>query len=163
LREDEIFGPESLVRDGWARADAIDGELAAARARWPNADTSLARVYEDLLHLARSYHLQTGRHLVVYGEIGELFGAIAYGIRLHRNYACGSDGRLGNDFVEIKTISPSKGKPKVTVRMDRNFSKVLVVRIDEEFRVSGRFVDRSKLPRGRAHMTLNWDTLGQFA
>jgi hypothetical protein len=47
--------------------------------------------------------------------------------------------------------------------MDRNFSKVLVVRIDEEFRVSGRFVDRSKLPRGRSQMTLNWDTLEQFA
>jgi hypothetical protein len=163
LREDEIFGPDSLVREGWSHGDAPDGESAELRARWPKADMRMARVDEDLLRLARSYHEQTGRHLVVYGEIGELFGAIAYGIRLNRNYACGSDGRLGNDFVEIKTISPSKGKPRVTVRMDRNFSKVLVVRIDEQFRVSGRIVERSKLPRGRAQMILNWDTLERFA
>lgn len=64
--------------------------------------------FEDLTSLAESYHLETGLHLSVYGDIGELFGAITYGIKLNRTYAQGSDGRLGNDHVEIKTITPFK-------------------------------------------------------
>lgn len=33
----------------------------------------------------------------MYGDIGELFGAITYGIKLNKSYVQGSDGRLGND------------------------------------------------------------------
>ncbi|WP_259665659.1 hypothetical protein [Rhizobium binae] len=50
------------------------------RAKYPNADTSFIPYFEELLSLAESYHLQTGRHLNVYGDIGELFGAIIFGI-----------------------------------------------------------------------------------
>ncbi len=54
----------------------------------------------------RPIHLQTGLHLQVYGDIGELFAAITHGVKLHKNYAQGSDSRLGNDFIEVKTITP---------------------------------------------------------
>ena len=56
----------------------------------------------------KSYHRETGLHLAVYGDIGELFGAITYGIKLNKTYAQGADGRLGNDHVEVKTITPFK-------------------------------------------------------
>ncbi|MBP2449145.1 hypothetical protein [Rhizobium leguminosarum] len=97
--------------------------------------------------MAEGYHRETGRHLDVYGVIGELFGAITYGIKLNKNYAQGADGRLGNDHVEIKTITPFKSKDEVSVKVSGNFSKLLVVKINSDFEVSSRMVDRSKLPK----------------
>ncbi|MDK4732071.1 hypothetical protein [Rhizobium sp. CNPSo 3490] len=70
-----------------------------------NSDTSLIPYFEELLSLAESCHLQTRRHLNVYGDIGELFGAITYGLKLYKANAQGADGRNGNDPVEIKTIT----------------------------------------------------------
>jgi hypothetical protein len=135
---------------------------AELKRRFPKADVFLAEYYLKLLSLARNYHRDTGRHLhSLYGDIGELYGAIAYGIRLHRPYAQGSDGRLGADFVEIKTITPCKRKDEVNVRLEeRNFSKLLVVKIDNDFKVSGRLVDRVELPkRGRKRACISWDAL----
>lgn len=129
---------------------------AELRLLYPNADIALIPVFRDLLELAERYHIETSRHLQVYGDLGELFGAITYGIKLHRNYATGSDGRVGNDFVEIKTITPFKKKDKVTVRLDRHFSKVLIVKITNDFSVSGRLIDRKNLPKrssGVLHLT----------
>lgn len=135
---------------------------AELRFQYPNADIALIPVFRDLLELAKRYHLQTDRHLQVYGDLGELFGAITYGIKLHRNYAKGSDGRLGNDFVEIKTITPFKKNDSVSVRLDRNFSKVLVVRITTGFEVSGRLIDRKSLPKsGGSVLRLTWQDLSQ--
>ena len=84
------------------------------------------------------------------------------GIELHKNYAKGSDGRLGNDFVEIKTITPFKKKHSVEVRLDRHFSKLLVVKIDEDFEVSGRLMERNQLPGIRGSvLRIEWDQLNQ--
>lgn len=112
------------------------------------------------MSLAESYHLETGRHLDVYGDIGELFGAITYGIKLNKNYAQGSDGRLGNDHVEIKTITPFKSKDEVVVKVSGNFSKLLVVKINAAFEVSSRMVDRSKLPKtAKPFLRIRWGDL----
>lgn len=136
---------------------------AELRFRYPKADIALIPVFRDLLELAQRYHQGTGRHLQVYGDIGELFGAITYGIELHRNYAKGSDGRLGNDFVEIKTITPFKKSDSVTVRLDRHFNKILIVKITEEFEVSGKLIDRSGLPKPQGNFVrLTWQDLKQF-
>jgi len=99
------------------------------------------------LSLAESYHFTTGLHLSVYGDIGELFGAITHGIKLHNTHAQGSDGRLGNDFIEVKTITPFKQNDEVTVKVGGNFNKLLVVRINEDFAVSSKLVDRKSLPK----------------
>lgn len=105
--------------DIWDRAFYDDGEWVSWsdveeqlryhewRAKYPSTIRSLIPYFQELLSLAQSYHLETGRHLNVYGDIGELFGVITYGIRLNKNYAQGADGRLGNDQVEIKTFSRS--------------------------------------------------------
>ncbi|WP_239024855.1 hypothetical protein [Sphingomonas corticis] len=113
-----------------------------------------------LIETAREYHELTGRHLQVYGDIGELFGVITHGLKLHRNYAQGSDGRIGNDLVEVKTITPFKANAEVVLNLRRNFSKVLIVRINADFEVAGRMVDRASLPRVRGdRLVLAWDQL----
>lgn len=125
-----------------------------------NAKRSIIPYFEDLISLAESYHLETGLHLSVYGDIGELFGAITYGIELNKTYAQGSDGRLGNDHVEIKTITPFKTKDVVVVDTARHFSKLLVVKINEEFQVAGRMIDRKLLPKRTGRfLRIRWDDL----
>ncbi|WP_425090737.1 hypothetical protein [Tropicimonas sp. S265A] len=130
---------------------------ADLRQRFPKADIALVPFFLDMLSLARDYFEATGQHLNLYGDIGELYGAVAYGIRLHKRYAMGSDGRLGKDFVEIKTLVPHNTRQSCTVRLDRHFNKLLIVRISETFEVSGRLVDRSALvPRKHTRVTVPW-------
>ncbi|WP_234849242.1 hypothetical protein [Sinorhizobium medicae] len=88
-----------MAGDIWDRAFYDDGEWVSWsdveeqlryqewRAKYPNAIRSLIPYFQDLLSLAESYHVETGRHLNLYGDIGELFGAITYGIKLNKNYA----------------------------------------------------------------------------
>jgi len=80
--------------------------------------------------------------------LGELYAEIKFGMKRHRPKAQGSDGKLGNDFVEVKTISPEKAAHKVQVKRKGNFSKLLVVKISESFEFEGRIVDRSALRTG---------------
>ena len=143
----------------YSRLAELEREADLKR-RFPKADISLIPFFENLLVLAEKYHRETGSHLQVYGDIGELFGAIEYGIKLHNNYAQGSDGRLGDDFVEIKTIAPTNKKEKTSVRLDGHFSKLLVVKIDENFDVSARLVERKSLQkRGGNRLVISWDGL----
>jgi len=136
---------------------------AALRLRYPNADIALIPYFRDLLYLAEAYHMQTGRHLQVHGDLGELFGAIEFGIDLHRNHARGSDGRLGKDFVEIKTITPFNSHDRACVDLRGHFSKLLIVRIDANFEVAGRMLDRKCLPdRGGQRLRLAWQDLPQL-
>jgi hypothetical protein len=93
----------------------------------------------------------------VWGELGELYAQIAYGVKLHRPHTPGSDGKLGNDYVEIKTISPEKAKARITVKRAGNFNKVLIVRISEEFAFEARLVDRKVLKKGTGKLArLAW-------
>lgn len=130
------------------------------RARYPNADLSLVSVFENLLETAQSYHMLTGRHLQVYGDVGELYGVITHGLKLHRIYAQGSDGRIGNDLVEVKTITPFKRNDVVTLNMTRNFSKVLLVKINEEFQIKDKLIDRRSLPKCTGdRLRLDWGSI----
>lgn len=130
------------------------------QARFPDVTIELVPIFQSLLEAAQQYHELTGSHLQVYGDLGELYGAITYGIKLHRNYAQGSDGKLANDFVEIKTITPFKRKDKITLNLNRNFSKVLIVKIDTNFEVQAKLLDRRSLPKGSgSRLILNWTDL----
>ena len=121
-------------------------------------DLELVPVFQNLLAVAQDYHKLTGSHLQVYGDLGELYGAIVYKIKLHRNYAQGSDGRLGNDFVEVKTITPFKSSDAVTLNLKGNFSKVLIVKVDEDFEVYGKLIDRKALPKTKGdRIVLDWN------
>ena len=106
----------------------------------------------------------TGNHLHVYGDIGELYANILHGVKLHKNNAQGSDGRLLNDFVEVKTIAPHNTTNKTSVKLSGHFSKLFVVRIDEDFEVSGKLIDRADLPkRNGKNLVINWDDLEELA
>lgn len=129
-------------------------------AKYPKADLSLVPIFEDLMALAEQYNSQTGKHLQVYGDIGELFGAITHGIKLHKNYAQGSDGRVGNDFIEVKTITPFKKNDAITVKLSGNFNKLLIVKINEDHEISSELIDRSKLPKTKANvLKINWSDI----
>jgi len=137
-----------------------EADQGALQRRFPNADLALVPVLQGLVEAARSFHDATGKYLQVFGDIGELFGAIMYGIALHKDYAQGSDGRLGNDFIEIKTISPFNNHDRVCVRLDRHFSKLLVVKVYPNFSIGGRMKRRKDLPRRNGNiLRLKWDSL----
>lgn len=163
----EHLGPDNAIWDDgeWISWDEINQQIQYKewRARYPNADLSLVPIFESLIGVAEEYHLLTGSHLQVYGDIGELYGAITYGIKLHRNYAKGSDGRLGNHFVEVKTITPFKNCDVVEINLDRNFSQVLIVKINADFEVRGKLIDRKALPKGKRRgnrLRIDWAEFG---
>ena len=127
------------------------------RQEYPKAEIALVPYFDHLLELAASHFEQFRRHLQVYGEIGELYGAIQYGITLNKPLAQGSDGRLGNDLVEIKTIAPHNRKQATTINLDRNFGKLLVVRIGADFEIEDRMICRKDLPkRSGGSYRLSW-------
>jgi hypothetical protein len=154
---------DGIWDDGeWVSWDDINAQIQHKewRARYPNADLSLVATFECLIEAAQSYHQLTGRHLQVYGDIGELYGAITHGIKLHRNYAQGSDGRLGNDMVEVKTITPFKRNNVVEINLERNFSKLLLVKINDQFEVQGKLIERKALPKtARNRLRLDWGSI----
>jgi len=160
----DMWNPDNAIYDDgeWITWDEINTHLERLefQARFPNLDVDLVPIFQDLLAVAQDYHHLTGNHLQVYGDLGELYGAITHGIKLHRNYAQGSDGKLGNHFVEVKTITPFKSKDVITLNLKRNFSKLLIVKIDADFEVHGKLIDRKSLPKVKGDkLTLSWDEL----
>jgi hypothetical protein len=115
----------------------------------PEASFELIEMFEDLVNDSVRYKSLTGRYLPLFGELGELYAEIRYGIDRHRPRAAGSDGRLGDDFVEVKTIGPEKSSAKVQVKRADNFSKLLVVKISENYKFDARMIDRKTLETGQ--------------
>lgn len=157
----DMWNDDNAIWDDgeWITWDEINShlELLEFGAAFPHLDVDLVPVFQRLLAAAEEYNRLTGSHLQVYGDLGELYGAITHGIKLHRNYAQGSDGRLGDDFVEVKTITPFKSTETVTLNLKRHFSKVLIVKINADFEVEGRLIDRKGLPKVKGdRITLNW-------
>jgi len=117
----------------------------------------LWELLDELVETARNYVEVTGRHLPIFGELGELYGEAKYGIKRHKPFAQGSDGKLGNDFVEIKTISPLKSDSTVLVKRAGNFSKLLIVKISEDFEFKAKMLDRKSLRKGSGkHIKAKW-------
>lgn len=64
---------------------------------------------------------------------------------------------MGNDWVEVKTISPEKARTKVRVKRAGNFNKLVVVKIDETFEFDAKIIDRRELGKGRGkHARVSW-------
>lgn len=157
-----MWNPDNAIYDDgeWITWSEINEQIQYKewRAKYPNADLSLVSVFENLISTAEDYHCITGSHLQVYGDIGELYGVITHGLKLHRNYAQGSDGKIGNDFVEVKTITPFKSNDIVVLNLKRNFSKVLIVKINHDFEVRGKMISRKALPKAQGDkLKLDWN------
>ena len=123
-------------------------EDQALRAEFPQASLEVARAFLDLVDVASRYSELTGRYLEIWGELGELFVEVKYGLKRHRTHAPGSDGRIGNDFVEVKTLSPGKAGDVVLVKRAGNFNKVFLVRISKGFQFEARKIDRRMVKKG---------------
>jgi hypothetical protein len=102
-------------------------------------------LFRPLVHIAWEYHLRTGRYLSIWGELGELFVENQYGLKRNKEYAQGFDGRIGNDLIEVKTISPEKKTPLVFAKESSNFNVLVVVKVDRNFKFSSRWIERREL------------------
>ena len=154
---------DGIYDDGeWISWEWINGQIykQELKQEYPQVDPNLAMLFEDLVENAKFYYEFTGRYLQIWGELGELFAEVKYGIKRHKPHTKGSDGKLGNDFVEIKTISPEKLGGQVKVKRSGNFSMLLVIKISEDFAFEGRFVDRKLLSKGEGtHVRVSWSSL----
>lgn len=154
---------EGIWDDGeWISWDWINQQIheRELRDRYPNASPDLIQIFEELVDTASNYKYVTGRYLPVFGELGELFAEITFGIKRHKPGTPGSDGRLGNDFIEIKTITPEKRSKKVVVKRKGNFNKLLVVKISEDFEFEARMIDRKHMSKGAGKLaTVSWSSM----
>ncbi|SHK08910.1 hypothetical protein SAMN02745181_3230 [Rubritalea squalenifaciens DSM 18772] len=123
--------------------------------------------YGWLLSFADRYYKEYEQHLPIYGEIGERYAADRFGFTQNPAQAQGSDGRmakpgheaqLANVLVEVKTITPIKSEPFVTVKRSGNWGVLAIVKIDPDMRIDGKLIKRSRLPKGdEPHMRIHWD------
>lgn len=154
---------DGIYDDGeWISWEWINGQLYKQEVQqaYPQVEPELSMLFEDLVENARTYYQLTGRYLQIWGELGELYAEVKYGIKRHKPHTQGSDGKLGNDFVEIKTISPEKDGGQVQVKRAGNFNKLLVVKISVDFEFEGRFIDRKHLSKGEGTYTrVSWSAL----
>ena len=154
---DGIYDDGEWISWDWINGHIYKQELAE---EYPEADVEVVQVFEDLVKTAMEYKELTGRYLQIWGELGELFAEIKYGLKRHKPGTAGSDGRLGNDWVEVKTISPEKQSDKVQVKRAGNFNKLLVVKITEDFEFESRMIDRKSLGKGEgSHARVSWGAI----
>lgn len=102
-------------------------------------------IFHDLVDCARRHVDNTGRYLQVWGELGEIYAEIKFGLRRHATHTAGSDGTIAGKLVEVKTISPEKANDRVLVKSQGNFEKLLIVRIDPEFQFTAKLFGRDEL------------------
>lgn len=142
---DGIWDDGEWISWEWINQQIDDQEL---QREYPLADVRVVRIFEDLCASAAEYYAITQNYLQIWGELGELFAEIRFGLKRHRARAEGSDGKIGNDFVEVKTISPEKKVNCIHVKRSGHFNKLLVVKINEHFEFEAKLIDRRSLGRG---------------
>jgi hypothetical protein len=146
---------EGIYDDGeWISWDWINGQIADQdlKREFPKANVEVVKIFQDLVSLAEAYKHETGRYLQIWGELGELYAEVRFGVVRHRPGTKGSDGRLGNDWIEVKTISPEKGGDIVQVKRAGNFNKLLVIKISEDFEFEAKLIDRKLLGRSKGKL-----------
>ena len=84
----------------------------------------------------------------MWGELGEIYADIKFGLRRHGSHQAGSDGTIDGKLVEVKTISPKKVSDQVIVKSQGNLEQLLIVRIDEIFEFAGKLIERDELADG---------------
>lgn len=142
---------DGIWDDGeWISWDWINQNIQEqdSRARYPKADPELIDIFERLVSAAQDHKVVTEKYLQIWGELGELFAEIKFGVKRHRPHVQGSDGKIGDDYIEVKTISPEKSNQKVQVKRGGNFSKLLIVKISAEFEFESRMIERHALGKG---------------
>ena len=124
------------------------GEQVRNRDGFPHSIMEQAEIFRALVDCAERHFRNTGRYLQVWGELGEIYAEIKFGLCRHRTHHPGSDGIIAGKLVEVKTISPEKGNDQVIVKRQGNFQQLLIVRIDKDFQFTGTLVNRNRLLSG---------------
>lgn len=123
-------------------------EHEPSREGFPYRILEHTEIFYELVSLAERYYENTGRYLQVWGELGEMYAEIKFGLRRHASMHPGSDGTIRGELVEVKTISPEKASDRVVVKRCGDFSKLLIVKIDRDFQFQAKLFDRSSLRDG---------------
>lgn len=134
--------------DGEPEEDADSISATASRDGFPFSILEQIEIFRDLVDCAARHFENTGRYLQVWGELGEIYAEIRFGLRRHATHTPGSDGTIDGKLVEVKTISPEKASDLVLVKSQGNFEQLLIVRIDQDFQFSSKLIDRSELKGG---------------
>jgi hypothetical protein len=151
---DGIYDDGEWISWEWINQQLYKQDL---KAEYPHVDAALADLFESLVQNAVDYYSMTGRYLQIWGELGELYAEVKHGIKRHKPHTAGSDGKLGNDFIEVKTISPEKSSDEIQVKRAGNFNKLLVVKISRDFQFESRTIERKHLSKGEGtHAKVNW-------
>lgn len=116
-----------------------------SRDGFPFSTLEQTEIFYDLVDCATRHLENTGRYLQIWGELGEIYAEIKFGLRRHGTHEAGSDGTISGKLVEVKTISPEKTSDRVLVKSQGNFEQLLIVRIDRDFQFQGKLFDRSEL------------------
>jgi len=116
-----------------------------SREGFPYSILEQTDILQDLIECAARHFENTGRYLQVWGELGEIYAEIKFGLRRHGTHRAGSDGTINGKLVEVKTISPEKTSDRVLVKNQGDFEQLLIVRIDQDFQFQARLFDRSEL------------------
>jgi hypothetical protein len=111
----------------------------------PFSTLAQTKIFVDLVDCAKRHFENTGRYLQIWGELGEIYAEIKFGLRRHGPHEAGSDGIIAGKLVEVKAISPEKTSDRVFVKSQGNFEQLLIVRIDRDFHFKGKLFDRSEL------------------
>jgi hypothetical protein len=85
-------------------------ETFKSRNGFPFSVLEQAEILEDLVGCAERHFRNTGRYLQVWGELGEIYAEVKFGLCRHGTHRAGSDGTIDGKLVEVKTISPEKGQ-----------------------------------------------------
>lgn len=120
-------------------------ECFQSRDGFPYSVLKQIEIFQDLVDCAARHFENTGRYLQVWGELGEIYAEIKFGLRRHGSRTAGSDGTISGKLVEVKTISPEKTSDRVLVKSQGNFEQLLIVRIDRNFQFQGKLFERSEL------------------
>ena len=119
-----------------------------SRDGFPFSTLKQTEIFYDLVDCAIRQFENTGRYLQIWGELGEIYAEIKFGLCRHGTHEAGSDGTIVGKLVEVKTISPEKTSDRVLVKCQGDFEQLLIVRIDRDFEFQGKLFDRSELQGG---------------
>lgn len=119
-----------------------------SREGFPFSVLEQAEILADLVDCAERQVRNTGRYLQVWGELGEIYAEVKFGLRRHGTHRAGSDGTIDGKLVEVKTISPEKASDEVVVKSQGDFEQLLIVRVDHNFAFTGKLFDRNDLAGG---------------
>ena len=104
------------------------------------------QIFNSLIENAKEYYSLTGRYLQIWGELGELYAELEYGLKRHKDVNHeGSDGFINGKLVEVKTISPLKQHNQVIVKKKGSFEQLLIVRISKNFEFKAKLISRDTL------------------